>query len=141
MKRLLIVSGLALCFSTLPACAQHGCGMHYGGTHGPGFGMGGPGYGMGGTYGSWGHSRGQTSRGNGAWTGGANRTSGAALGTSSLNMQATPAAGAGGGFPWRYLGKIPGFGGLRSRGMRTKGTASVPETLQQNAPGRGYSTH
>lgn len=140
MKRLLIVSGLALCFSTLPAFAQHGCGTHYGGIHSSGWSMGGPRFGMNGTYGSWEHSRGQMSQGNGAWISGAGRTPGAPLTTSSLNMQATRAAGTGGGFPWRYLGKIPGFGGLRSRGMRTKGTVGVPETLQQGAPNHGYST-
>lgn len=71
MKRLYIVSGLIFCFSTLPAFAQRGGGMHRGRMHGPGLSMGGPRSGMDGMRGSWG----QMSPGGGARINGAGRAS------------------------------------------------------------------
>jgi|GEM_PF-4547516 len=130
MKRLLIISGMALCFSALPAFAQRGCSMH---------GMGGPGFGMGGMHGSWGHSWGQMSRGSGTWMNGAGRAASAPYGTYPSNMQAGPAARAGGVSPWRRMAGALGFAKSRPNPASTKGTTDVPETLHQGAPHNGYS--
>ena len=136
MKRFLIISTLTLCLSALPAFGQRGGGMHQGGMHGPGPSMGGPGFGYGGMHGSWG----PMSQGGGARIGHTGAAPIAQQGPSTMNNVQTPAAGTRGRGPWRFFGKILGFGRRVPTGAPTKGTVDVPTAPRQNAPHNGPST-
>lgn len=135
MERFLIISALTLCLSTLPVFGQRGAGMHHGGMHGPGASMAGPGFGHGGSHRSWG----PMSQGSGARIGHTGTAPIAQQGPTTMNNVQTPATGARGTGPWRYFGKILGFGRPRPAGATTKGTVDVPNALHQNAPHNGQS--
>ncbi len=136
MKRHLMITGLALCFSLVPAFGQRHGGSHGGGMHGPGMGIGGPGSGISGMHGSWG----DMSRGNGVRTVGAGRAASTPDRMSHLSTQGTPAATVGGVSPWRRIARAMGFGRSTPMGTRTKGTVDVPETIQQAKPHNVNST-